>query len=247
MPSSVVITGMPVCSAKRSGPRLGVAENDAVSGHDQRPLGLGDEVRGVGERPGSGTRARAGLPAPPRGARTQCCWFCTSFGHVDEHGAGPPLPRHREGLCARRRPGLVMSSTSTLYLVIGSVMPMMSVSWNASRPIIGRDTWPVIATTGELSMCAVASPVTRLVAPGPDVATHTPAARGAGVAVGGMGRRLFVPHQDVPQLRELGQRVVERHDRAARIPEHHVHALLQQDAAEELGAGEHLGHGHTPQ
>jgi hypothetical protein len=25
------------------------------------------------------------------------------------------------------------------------------------RPIIGRDTWPVIATTGELSMYAVAS------------------------------------------------------------------------------------------
>jgi hypothetical protein len=51
---------------------------------------------------------------------------------------------------------------------------MTSVSWNASRPIIGRDTWPVIATTGEESMCAVASPVTRFVAPGPDVATQTP-------------------------------------------------------------------------
>ena len=68
-----------------------------------------------------------------------------------------------------------MSSTSTLHLVIGSVTPMMSVSWNASRPIMGRDTCPVMATTGELSMYAVARPVTRLVAPGPDVATHTPA------------------------------------------------------------------------
>src|SRR5256885_11396823 len=37
-----------------------------------------------------------------------------------------------------------------------------------------RGTCPVIATTGELSICAVASPVTRFVAPGPDVATHTP-------------------------------------------------------------------------
>jgi thiamine pyrophosphate-dependent acetolactate synthase large subunit-like protein len=37
-----------------------------------------------------------------------------------------------------------------------------------------RDTCPVIATTGVLSMWAVASPVTRLVAPGPEVATHTP-------------------------------------------------------------------------
>ena len=68
-----------------------------------------------------------------------------------------------------------MSSTSALCLVIGWVMPMMSVSWNASRPIIARGTCPVIATTGVLSMCAVASPVTRLVAPGPDVATQTPA------------------------------------------------------------------------
>ncbi len=31
-----------------------------------------------------------------------------------------------------------------------------------------------MASTGELSMCAVASPVTRFVAPGPEVATHTP-------------------------------------------------------------------------
>jgi hypothetical protein len=53
-------------------------------------------------------------------------------------------------------------------------MPMMSVSWNASRPIMARGTWPVIATRGVLSMCAVAMPVTRLVAPGPEVATHTP-------------------------------------------------------------------------
>src|SRR5256885_1169729 len=39
---------------------------------------------------------------------------------------------------------------------------------------MGRATWPVIASTGEPSMCAAARPVTRLVAPGPDVATHTP-------------------------------------------------------------------------
>ena len=67
------------------------------------------------------------------------------------------------------------SSTSTLCFVIGWVIPMMSVSWNASRPSIARGTWPVIATTGVLSMCAVARPVTRLVAPGPEVATQTPA------------------------------------------------------------------------
>ena len=35
-------------------------------------------------------------------------------------------------------------------------------------------TCPVIATMGMLSSSASASPVTRLVAPGPDVAMHTP-------------------------------------------------------------------------
>ena len=37
-----------------------------------------------------------------------------------------------------------------------------------------RPTWPVMATIGMESICAVAMPVTRLVAPGPDVAQHTP-------------------------------------------------------------------------
>src|SRR5690606_4138820 len=45
--------------------------------------------------------------------------------------------------------------------------------------------------------------------------------------------------------RALRQRVVERHDRAARIPEQQVHPLLFEQAAEDLGAGEDLAH--TPQ
>ena len=35
-------------------------------------------------------------------------------------------------------------------------------------------TWPVMATIGTLSMLASAIGVTRLVAPGPDVAMHAP-------------------------------------------------------------------------
>lgn len=54
------------------------------------------------------------------------------------------------------------------------VMPEMSASWKASVPIRPRPTWPVIATTGTESICASASGVTRLVAPGPEVAMHTP-------------------------------------------------------------------------
>ena len=66
------------------------------------------------------------------------------------------------------------SVTSMLCLVIGMVMPVMSASWNASVPISGRDCCPVMATSGIESMWASAIGVTRFVAPGPDVAMHTP-------------------------------------------------------------------------
>ncbi len=64
--------------------------------------------------------------------------------------------------------------TRKLCLVIGIVMPEMSASWKASVPISVRPTWPVTATTGIESIWASASAVTRLVAPGPDVAMQTP-------------------------------------------------------------------------
>jgi hypothetical protein len=64
--------------------------------------------------------------------------------------------------------------TRKLCLVIGSVMPVMSVSWNASDPISVLPTCPVMQTIGDESIIAVAMPVTMLVAPGPDVATATP-------------------------------------------------------------------------
>ena len=61
-----------------------------------------------------------------------------------------------------------------LCLVIGMVMPVMSTSWKESRPNSGTATLPVTATIGMESIYAVAMPVTRLVAPGPEVAMHTP-------------------------------------------------------------------------
>ena len=64
--------------------------------------------------------------------------------------------------------------TRKLCLVIGKVMPRMSASWKASVPMAGLFTWPVIATMGTESMYALAMAVTRLVAPGPDVAMQTP-------------------------------------------------------------------------
>ena len=57
---------------------------------------------------------------------------------------------------------------------MGMVTSKISVSWKASRPKSGVSTCPVSATTGIESINAVASPVTKFVAPGPEVAMHTP-------------------------------------------------------------------------
>ena len=51
----------------------------------------------------------------------------------------------------------------------------MSASWKASVPTRVEPTWPVIATSGTESMYASVIGVTRFVAPGPEVAVHTPA------------------------------------------------------------------------
>ena len=61
-----------------------------------------------------------------------------------------------------------------LFLVQDEVMEQMSHSWKASVPRAVRATWPVMATIGTESALAPMMPVTRLVAPGPDVATQTP-------------------------------------------------------------------------
>ena len=66
------------------------------------------------------------------------------------------------------------SWTSHECLTIGIVMPVASVSWKASVPIRFDRTWPVMQTIGVESIHASAIAVTRLVAPGPEVAMATP-------------------------------------------------------------------------
>ena len=84
-------------------------------------------------------------------------------------GPGRPVVAMWNACCIARGMSST-SSTSSLCLVIGIVMPWMSASWNPSRPISARITWPVTQTSGTESMKALAMPVTRFVAPGPDVA-----------------------------------------------------------------------------
>ena len=61
-----------------------------------------------------------------------------------------------------------------LCLTIGIVMPRMSASWKPSVPSSSVRTWPVMNTTGTESIIASQIGVTRLVAPGPLVASETP-------------------------------------------------------------------------
>ena len=70
-----------------------------------------------------------------------------------------------------------ISSTSWMSqecFTIGIVTPTMSHSWKASVPIRCVRTWPVMQTSGVESIQASAIGVTRLVAPGPEVANATP-------------------------------------------------------------------------
>lgn len=57
---------------------------------------------------------------------------------------------------------------------MGMAMPVISTSWKASFPKRFSPTLQVMNTTGDESRYAVAMPVVRLVAPGPEVAKHTP-------------------------------------------------------------------------
>ena len=69
---------------------------------------------------------------------------------------------------------LFTSRTLKLCLVMGIMTLYASTSWKAPRPREPVPTWPVNASIGTESANAVATPVTRLVAPGPLVARHTP-------------------------------------------------------------------------
>src|SRR6266849_3615275 len=100
----------------------------------------------------------------------EACW--ASLVMSTRTGPGRPL------LAIRKASRMVRATssafvTTTLCLVMGMVMPVISISWNASEPRTLLLTWPVMQTTGEESSMAVAIPVTMFVAPGPDVAMAT--------------------------------------------------------------------------
>ena len=93
---------------------------------------------------------------------------------IDEHGAGAAAGGDVESFVNDLRKLLQTFFTMKLCLVAGRVMPKVSASWKASLPMSLEWTWPVMATMGMESIMASTRPVTRLVAPGPEVAQQTP-------------------------------------------------------------------------
>ena len=66
---------------------------------------------------------------------------------------GPGRPVVATWKASRTTRGISDASViSQLCLVIGMVMPTVSASWKASVPITEYGTWPVMTTSGMLSM-----------------------------------------------------------------------------------------------
>src|SRR5262245_45392316 len=96
-----------------------------------------------------------------------------SFGMSSSTGPGRPVVAMWNA--SRTARGMSAASvTSSLCFVTERVMPTVSHSWNASVPIDGVPTCPVITTTGIESMYASHRGVTMLVAAGPLVTIATP-------------------------------------------------------------------------
>ena len=89
-------------------------------------------------------------------------------------GPGRPVRGDVEGLVHVLAGSRAGRWTWKECLTNGSVTPRMSASWKPSVPIRSVRTWPVMKTVGTESIIASAIGVTRLVAPGPEVAKATP-------------------------------------------------------------------------
>ena len=136
-----------------------------------------------------------------------------------------------------------------LCLVIGWVMPMMSVSWKASRPSMAREHLPGDGDDGRavhVRRGETGHEVGRAGARGRHA--HAGTAGSAGVAVGRVGGGLLVPHQHVPSSGYSGQRVIERHDRSAGISEEEVRRPPRRGPGRGFGSRVRtLSHSHAPQ
>ena len=116
-------------------------------------------------------------------------------------------------------------------------MPTVSASWKASLPIMWVATWPVRQTMGTESMSASVSAGDGIggAGAGGDQDAADLAGR-AGIAFGGVHRRLLVADEDVADAVLLEDGIVERQHGAAGIAEDDLYALLDQRLEHHLRA-----------
>ena len=119
-------------------------------------------------------RCLAGSAAPhPEVGSASMLASPTSFGRPRKAAPGRPCSAARMALPSTSgRP--CTQSADCANRVTGCIRLMASSDWWVCLKRSSRGTSPPIAITGSPSVVAVASPVTRLVTPGPEVARHTP-------------------------------------------------------------------------
>ncbi len=122
-------------------------------------------------------------------------------------------------------------------MVMGRVMPVMSISWKASEPRTLEETWPVMQTMGmrvEHGGGDAGDEVGGAGAGGGDADADL--AGGAGVAVGHVRGALLVADEDVVDG-ELAQRVVGGEDGSAGVAEDLGDAFACEGGPEDFGSG----------
>src|SRR6266571_449226 len=172
-PITVVTTGIWSCSASC------VNSDDAPFRMTPFPARMIGRTASSIRRAARSTLARAGVGALT-GSRGSGLWFGPASSSATFSGSSTcvaPGFSASESLNAFRRISGTTSGLSTraFHFVIRLNSWRMSTYWCDSRWIFERFAWAVIATSGARSRKASATPVTRLVAPGPSVARHTPA------------------------------------------------------------------------
>ena len=228
---------------------VGVAQDDAVPGHDERPLGSADQPDGLDDRHRRRASHQAGPPRfrrARRGLGAGQLLVLHVLRHVEQHGTRPAFAGHRERLVDRVRQLLdVLDQPAVLGDRLGDpddvgLLEGVPPDHRAGHLTGDRHQRRVVHVGRGDPGHQVRRPRSR----GRDA--HAGTSAGPRIPVRRVGRRLLVPHQHVAQRGILGQRVVERHDRAARVAEHQLDALVLQGPAEDLRAGQQLLRHHTP-
>ena len=215
----------------------GFRPDDAVPGDDDRPLRLVDQF-------GCSTN-HAGVAFDIRLVAAEAHLFRPFelvglledvLRDIDEHGARPSRRRDVRRLANRQRDFARVHDEIVVFgdrlrdagdiRLLEAVLAEERARHVAGQGKDGRAVHPGGADAG--------NEVRRAGPAGPEAEPH-PAA-GAGVAVRHVGCALFVPAEDMSHPRELGERVVEREDNAAGIPEHRVHAFALERLQHHLSA-----------